>query len=168
MTTKLDVTKDRDKYIGGSDMPAVMGISPFVTRWELLQEKALGKMRDFSGNEYTEYGHKMEGVIRDYFNETFCDEDEGFVDDMVRIDGDLRYHADGYEKSCKAWKGQSRLLEIKTTSNVKAKNYATYAADDGFPSDRRFILENYKPYVVQILLGMRLFKCEVGIIAIYE
>ena len=34
-----DVTKDRDKYIGGSDVPIIMGLSPFKTRWQLLREK---------------------------------------------------------------------------------------------------------------------------------
>ena len=35
-----DVTKDRDKYVGGSDVPIIMGLSPFKTRFELAQEKA--------------------------------------------------------------------------------------------------------------------------------
>ena len=167
MTTKLDVTKDRDKYIGGSDMPAVMSISPFVTRWGLLQEKALGKISDFIGNEYTEYGKQMESVIRDYINDRYCDENEGFVDDEVRIDGDLRYHADGFEKECRSWRRQSRLLEIKTTSNfVFPEDHSTETLDDGF--DKDFILKHYKPYVVQILLGMMMFGCKIGMLAIYE
>ena len=36
----FDVTIDRDKYIGGSDVPAIMGLSSFRTRWQLLLEKA--------------------------------------------------------------------------------------------------------------------------------
>ena len=35
-----DVTKDRDKYIGGSDIAAILNISKFKTRWQLLKEKA--------------------------------------------------------------------------------------------------------------------------------
>ena len=37
---EFDVTIDRDKYIGGSDIPIIMGISSFKTRWDLLLEKA--------------------------------------------------------------------------------------------------------------------------------
>ena len=61
---EYDVTIDRDKYIGGSDIPATMGISPFKTRWDLLQEKAGLKADEFTGNQYTEYGKIMEPQIR--------------------------------------------------------------------------------------------------------
>ncbi len=46
---EYDVTIDRDKYIGGSDIPAIMGLSPFTSRWDLLLEKAGLKERDFFG-----------------------------------------------------------------------------------------------------------------------
>ena len=62
------VNEDRDKYIGGSDIPIIMGISPFKTRFDLLLEKAGLKENDFTGNEYTEYGNVMESKIRDYVN----------------------------------------------------------------------------------------------------
>ena len=52
----IDVTIDRDKYIGGSDIPIIMGISPFKSRFDLLLEKAGYLENDFKGNEYTEYG----------------------------------------------------------------------------------------------------------------
>lgn len=158
MTAKLDVTKDRDKYIGGSDIPAVMGISKFRSRWDLLQEKALGKRSDFQGNEYTEYGRAMEPVIRDYVNAT----GGHFVDDTVKIDGDLRYHADGYEKTNDSWNGESRVLEIKTTSDFH--RYEGMMICD----DKEFLLKHYKQYLVQLLLGLRLYKARIGILAVYE
>ena len=37
---EFDVAEGRDKYIGGSDIPVIMGLSPFKTRWQLLLEKA--------------------------------------------------------------------------------------------------------------------------------
>ena len=33
---EFDVSEDRDKYIGGSDIPVILGLSPFKTRWQLL------------------------------------------------------------------------------------------------------------------------------------
>jgi predicted phage-related endonuclease len=61
------VIKDRDKYIGGSDIPILMGISPFKTRWQLLKEKAEPR-GDGYATEYTspqiEYGNEMEEKIR--------------------------------------------------------------------------------------------------------
>ena len=65
---EYDVTIDRDKYIGGSDIPVIMGLSTFNTRWGLLQEKAGLKERDFTGNKYTEYGKVLEPQIRAHIN----------------------------------------------------------------------------------------------------
>lgn len=135
-----DVTKDRDKYIGGSDIPIIMGLSSFRTRWELLQEKAGIVQNDFDGNKYTEYGNVMEPKIREFIN--------GFVHQNYAegkvIDNDLRYHADG-------WDARSlKVLEIKTTSQ----------ADGG--------LDNYKKYLVQLLFGMALYGAQEGMLAVYE
>ena len=58
------VKQDRDKYIGGSDIPAIMGISQFKTRYQLLREKAGLEQDTFTGNKYTEYGNIMEPKIR--------------------------------------------------------------------------------------------------------
>ena len=135
-----DVTKDRDKYIGGSDIPIIMGLSPFKTRWQLLQEKAGITESDFSGNEYTEYGNVMEPKIREFINEEYGLK---FCEDKV-IDGDLRYHADG-------WDGKNlEVLEVKTTSH------------------RYGHLDAYKLYLVQLLTGMHMYGTNRGILAVYE
>lgn len=34
------VKVDRDKYVGGSDIPAILGLSNFKTRYELILDKA--------------------------------------------------------------------------------------------------------------------------------
>ena len=53
----MDTVRDeRWRYIGGSDIAAIMGISPFKTRFQLLQEKAQIVEPDFKGNEYIEIG----------------------------------------------------------------------------------------------------------------
>ena len=135
-----DVTKDRDKYIGGSDIPIIMGLSPFKTRFELAQEKAGIREDDFNGNEYTEYGNIMEPKIREYLNKHYG---YNFVEDKV-IDGDIRYHADGWDKS------RGTILEVKTTSQI----FNT--------------LDGYKKYIVQLALGMDKFNAKEGILAVYE
>ena len=60
---------DRDKYLGGSDIPVIMEISPFKSRYDLLLEKAGFKENNFTGNVFTDYGNKMEGKIRDWLND---------------------------------------------------------------------------------------------------
>lgn len=134
-----DVTKDRDKFIGGSDIPVIMGISTFKTRWELLQEKAGIIENDFAGNAYTEYGNVMEPRIRDYVNQV---NKRNFVEDKI-ISGDLRVHMDGYDKDY-------GVLEIKTTSQIH---------DD---------ISGYKKYLVQLAFYMDIADSKNGILAVYE
>ncbi len=132
------VTVDRDKYIGGSDIPIIMGISPFKTRFDLLLEKAGIKENDFAGNKYTEYGNVMEPKIREYVNKSF---DKEFIEGKY-INGDIRVHTDGEDKDC--------ILEIKTTSQIHEK------------------LEDYKVYLVQLLFYMQETKKCFGYLAVYE
>lgn len=132
-----NVTIDREKYIGGSDIPAIMGISPFKKRFDLLLEKAQLKENDFQGNEYTEYGNVLEPKIRDYINES---EKKPFMEGKV-IKDDLRYHSDGFNGKC--------VLEIKTTSKLH---------DD---------VNEYKVYLVQLLFGMQMYEVKKGKLAVY-
>lgn len=134
----IDVTIDRDKYIGGSDIPAIMGISPFKTRWQLLCEKAGLVEDEFEGNRYTEYGNVLEPQIRAYINKMYKTK---FAPSQ-KIKGDLRANTDGFNGE--------RVLEIKTTSQVHDT------------------LEAYKLYIVQLLFYMQLNEVEDGILAVYH
>lgn len=133
-----EVKVEREKYIGGSDIPTIMGINPFKKRFDLLLEKACLVVSDFDGNEYTEYGNVMESKIRDYINKKYNTE---FVEDKL-IDGDVRCHVDGFNGTI--------ILEVKTTSNI----YNTAI--------------EYKKYLVQLLFYMKKYKVKKGILAVYE
>jgi putative phage-type endonuclease len=135
---EFDVEQDRDKYIGGSDIPVICGISPFKTRWQLLLEKAGLEQSSFSGNKYTEYGHIIEPKIREHINfEYFTEYEPSRV-----IHGDLRLHTDGFD-------GKS-VLEIKSTSQIHEK------------------VSDYNIYLVQLLKYMEMHGVEKGILAVYE
>lgn len=136
----MDVTKNRELYLGGSDIPAIMGISPFKTRYELLLEKAGLREDDFSGNIYTEYGNALEPQIRDFINSQMAT-GEKFEPNQV-IHGDIRCHTDGFN-------GQA-VLEIKTTSKIHET------------------LDEYKIYLVQLLLYMQENGVKSGILAVYK
>lgn len=135
-----DVTKDRDKYIGGSDIAAILNISKFKTRWQLLKEKAGIEEPSFTGNVYTEYGNELEPKIREYVN---AELDHHFVEGKV-IEDYLRYHADGVDFNDKC------VLEIKTTSDIH---------DD---------IWDYKHYLCQLLMGMWMYNYKLGILAVYH
>ena len=135
-----NVTVDRDKYIGGSDIPIIMGISPFKTRFDLLLEKAGLKENDFNGNKYTEYGNVLEPKIRDYINNQVLSK-KIYKEDKKIID-DIRCHVDGFN-------GET-VLEIKTTSQVHDN------------------VDDYKIYLVQLLFYMQYMNVDKGLLAVYE
>lgn len=101
-----NVTEKRTQYVGGSDVPMILGLSKYKTQFELAKEKAGLVQPDKSSNPYIQFGNKMEPLIRDYINtlnslnfhpDTFIDKEN-----MIRsnVDGiDLDNHI---------------LLEIKT------------------------------------------------------
>ena len=141
---EYDVTVDRDLYIGGSDIPVIMGLSSFKSRWTLLQEKAWLVENEFTGNRYTVYGQKMEPKIRDYINNNqylHPVELKPFEPNRV-YEGDFRAHTDGFNGEC--------VLEIKTTSHI----FNT--------------VEEYKVYLVQLLKYMEVNKVEYGLLAVYH
>lgn len=135
---EYDVTIDRDKFIGGSDLPVIMGISSFKTRWQLLLEKAGLAENEFKGNKYTEYGHRIEPYIREYVSGTY---QTVFEPNQV-IDGDFRGHTDGFNGMA--------VLEIKSTSQIYEK------------------LSDYKVYLVQLIKYMELNHVEYGVLAVYD
>lgn len=135
---QASVKIDRHLYIGGSDIPIIMGISSFKTRFELLLEKAQLQENDFEGNKYTEYGNIMESKIRDYINESLGKT----FNEGQHIKGDIRLHTDG--------ENYSSILEIKTTSHI----FKT--------------VDEYIVYLVQLLFYMENLEKETGILAVYE
>lgn len=141
------VKENRELYLGGSDIPIIMNLSPFKSRFELLLEKAGYKEMDFEGNVFTDYGNELEPVIRDWIN-AGLPKGEKFVEGKhtrEAKDGELlgvRIHTDG--------ENSDTILEIKTTSKVKDS------------------IEDYKLYLVQLLYYMVLTDKPNGLLAIYE
>ena len=133
-----DVRTDRNKYIGGSDIPIIMNISPFKKRFDLLLEKAELLENEFEGNIYTEYGNILEPKIREYINKL---KDTNYIE-YKKIDGNIRCHLDGFN--------DVSVLEIKTTSQIRKK------------------VSSYKKYLVQLLFYMQQTNVEKGLLAVYE
>lgn len=137
---KDSVIKDRDKYIGGSDIPIIMELSQFMKRFSLLLQKGGVEENTFTGNSYTDYGDEMEPKIREYINNHNLS-NKPYKEDTL-INGNIRCNVDGYN-------GES-ILEIKTTSKIHSD------------------LEDYKVYLVQLLFYMMNYKIEKGVLAVYE
>lgn len=133
-----DVRTDRNKHIGGSDIPTIMNINPFKKRFDLLLEKAELLENEFEGNIYTEYGNVLEPKIREYINKL---KNTNYIE-YKKIDGNIRCHLDGFDNVS--------VLEIKTTSQIRKK------------------VSSYKKYLVQLLFYMQQTNVEKGLLAVYE
>lgn len=136
------VKQDRHLWVGGSDIPIILEISPFKKRFDLLLEKAqVSEQKEFTSPQI-EYGNVMEEKIRNHINKGKRNK---YVENKVELnyyDVPVRYHADGFNGKC--------VLEVKTTSQIYGD------------------LNGYKKYLVQLLFGMWVNKVDKGLLAVYE
>lgn len=61
--------EERRKGIGGSDIAAIMGLSPFRTAYQVYQEKRR-EVEDFQGTATMDWGKRMEPAIRQWYSDT--------------------------------------------------------------------------------------------------
>ena len=136
------VTQNRNKYLGGSDLPSLFNVSPFKDCFTLAREKAGIIPAAFKGNEYTRYGQLLEPQIRDYINSIY----ELKFKENTNINEDLRLRSncDGLDKDA------GLLLEIKTNAGDKT----TY--------------EDVYDYVLQMQMYMFQFDVEKGYLVQYK
>lgn len=143
------VKQDRKNWLGGSDVVAIMGLSKYKTRYQLLQEKAGIVEPEEVDNPYTRYGNVMEEKIRDHINnsnmvygEAPFHEDK-FVREPIGSEPiGIRCHCDGIN--------EITVLEVKTTSEIHEN------------------VNDYKYYLVQLLYYMIYFERRYGMLAVYE
>jgi len=136
------VTQNRNKYLGGSDLPALFNVSSFKDCFTLAREKAGIIPATFKGNEYTRYGQLLEPQIRDYINSIY----ELKFKENTNINEDLRLRSncDGLDVEA------GLLLEIKTNAGDKT----TY--------------EDVYDYVLQMQMYMFQFNVDKGYLVQYK
>jgi len=104
--------EERRKGIGGSDIAAVMGLSPFKTAYQVYREKRR-EVEDWQGNTLTDWGKRMEPAIRQWYSDTTGRD--------VRLPDKIMYH----EKypfmlaSLDGFTDDRRGVEIKTARSGK-------------------------------------------------
>lgn len=143
--TNANVLVDRIHRLGGSEIPSVMGISPFKTRWQLLQEKAGIIEPEVVDNKFVNYGMEMEKYIRNYIN--FLDEynEDMFSEDSLVIPDNI------IDTSCNVdGRNSDTILEIKTTSQIHED------------------INDYKVYLVQLLYYMYNYDYKKGLLCVYR
>ena len=104
-----NVTIDRNKYVGGSDLPSILGLNAKygVSVFEFAKQKAGIIPNTFKGNQFTKYGQIMEPAVRDYINTI---NGVTYVEDTI-IDSERGYrgNTDGIDRDA-----DIPILEVKT------------------------------------------------------
>lgn len=115
-----NVTVDRWKYVGGSDLPTILGLNFKYDKkpYDLALEKAQIIPSTFTGNQFTKYGQVMEPVIRDYINAKYqCNYLEDTIVDNTRF---YRGNTDGIDRNA-----EIPILEVKTFGDELDVDYYT-------------------------------------------
>lgn len=137
-----NVTKNRNKYLGGSDIPALFNASDFKDYFTLAKEKAGCLVGSFKGNKYTRYGQLLEPHIRDYINAIYNLKFRENTNTNEELH--LRSNCDGLDKDA------GLLLEIKTNNGNKKT------------------LEDVFDYILQIHLYFYQFNVNKGYLVQYQ
>jgi putative phage-type endonuclease len=120
--------KDRAKGIGGSDIAALMGLSPYKTPLQLYLDK-IGEGEEFIETQKTKMGHIMEPVILDLFREATGLNVRSF-DKTSFINKEFPYFRASLD-------GDVVDANMNRTAIVEVKNvggYGTSLWEDGVPS----------------------------------
>lgn len=133
-----NVTEKRNVYVGGSDVPVILGLSKYKTQFEMAKEKIGLVKRDYSSNPYTRFGDILEPHIRDYINT--INDTNFIVTTYIDEERSIRSNVDGIDLN------DNILLEIKTHGKNPTKE--VYKAQ-------------MQTYMVQT-------GCEIGWLAMYE
>lgn len=125
-----NVTENRSSYVGGSDVPVILGLSKYKTQYQLALEKAGIKEPEFISNPYIQFGNKMEPVIREYINtmnslnfhpDTFIDKDDMLRSNVDGIDDEnqilLEIKTHGANPTEKVYEAQMQLYFHQTGCN---------------------------------------------------
>ena len=107
----LAFAQARQKYIGGSDIGAILGVSPFMTRWDLYQSKVV-PIEEQNPNQAMRYGTALEPAIGGLIADDHPDWKFTFSPETVYHPDHkfLAYNADGVIQR----PDDTILLEIKT------------------------------------------------------
>lgn len=108
----MSVTNDRNKFIGGSDVAAILGLNRYKTAYEVWEEKK-HNIKTFEGNQATEWGKKLEPVIISHFEQ---------LNNVKVFDNNARYTSNEYDfLGCHpdgicTINNENVLIEVKTVS----------------------------------------------------
>lgn len=155
----VQVALDRRKFIGGSDIAAVIGLSPWKTRVELYTDKITPRVVENRDNVTVKRrGKRWEGVVAEMLVEDL--EAQGYKVEIVAsnlryIDPELDFLACEIDFEIRL-DGKPEIInvELKTVHPFKAKEWGESGSDD-LPTH----------YTAQAMLGLSITRRRLCIVA---
>ena len=122
--------KSRGIGIGGSDVGTLMGVNPWSNVYRLWLDKTQGK--HFEGNEKTDWGHRLEPLVADRFQEAVAERGlEVIVDKTHYQSKDDPWLVGNIDRLVTANGVPEYILEIKTAGRDDGWDLNTAAFSDG-------------------------------------
>jgi putative phage-type endonuclease len=151
-----DVTQDRESGLGGSDIAAVVGLSPYATAHDVWAQK-VGLAPRIVETEPMHWGHKLEELIASHYAATRGVD----LDTSPRL-----YHRKGkwaFGSPDRLVRGARRGLEIKNVGFTQAHLWGEEGTDqipDHYIPQTQWYLEitEYDDFDVPVLLGGNQFR----------
>lgn len=132
-----DEQHDRARFIGGSDIAAVLGISPWKTPFQLWQRKTIARAEtkdDSTGRRVKQRGHRWEAVVAEMLVEHL--ESEGHTVEIVASnrryqDPDVSFLAAEIDFEVRL-DGEDEItnVELKTVHPFAARHWGDAGTDD--------------------------------------
>jgi len=114
--------KNRNKYIGGSDVSCIMGLNSWKTNRQLYEEKkGLVEPPDLSDNALVQYGTKAEKHIRALFALDHQDLNVEYIPNNSWRNTDYPFAAASLDGWLTDKDGRKGILEIKTATITSAQ-----------------------------------------------
>lgn len=127
--------KHRTKFIGGSDVSCILGLSSWKTNLQLYREKkGIVKPDDLSGNPLVEYGSKAEEHIRALFELDYPNLTVEYVENNSWHNSKYPFAAASLDGWSQDENGRHGILEIKT-ANITSKAQAEKWKDGKIPDN---------------------------------
>lgn len=130
-TSTLNMSRDewtaqRNKSLGGSDAPAIIGLNPYSSPYTVWAEK-LGKLPPKEDNEAMRQGRDLEAYVAERFTEK--------TGKKVRRENSIIYNPEypfAHANVDRIIVGEDAGLECKTTSTLNMKNFKNGAYPDTY------------------------------------
>jgi putative phage-type endonuclease len=127
--------------IGASEIASIVGLNPYASPWDVWLEKT-GQREPFTGNQFTEWGHRLEPAIR----QAYCDK----TGHAIEVPTDSLFHPT--TSWARATPDGFVIEGTKRVSLVQCKNVGTWVEKSwkDAPPDYVQLQEQWEMYVTEL------------------